>query len=507
MITRLSSLGSHGDFRVRAAIDFAIVNICMLAVWLAVALWRIASADLTGVHAQLSHFANYYLMFCPFAALFPITFAVGGIYNRGLSGRQRAARAAGACALIGITYSVSAFALNDRVMLEHSIAVGFAVLVSLVVPASRLLKEVFVSRYEVAPRDGVAVTNRCKTVLVVGGAGYIGSILVRRLLEQGYQVKVLDKLLYGPGAIQDILCHNRFQLIEGDCRNMKHVVQAVNGVGSIIHLAAIVGDPACELDHRTTSEINYAATRMLIEVAKGDGVRKLVFASSCSVYGATDDMVDETAPAQPISLYGRTKVESEQALMAAADENFQPTILRLATVFGHSYRPRFDLVVNLLTAKAYQEKLITIYNGQQWRPFIHVADIADAMMLVLTARKHLGGEILNVGDSHLNFTLSNIGTKIQKFFPDARIEHIDNSDRRNYRVSFIKIERLLGFQAQWTLEKGILEMKRHLEAGDIRDYRNPSYSNQKCLANAGIPRHAEQRDEVVMAAFAGGAAL
>src|SRR5262249_41246420 len=194
--------------------------------------------------------------------------------------------------------------------------------------------------------------------------------------------------------------HPNFELIVGDCRNIQDVVKSVQGVDSVIHLAAIVGDPACEQDRASALEINYAATRMLVEVAKGHGVRRMLFASSCSVYGSTEIEMTEDAVVAPISLYGQTKVDSERALLDAASDRFHPTILRFATVFGLGYRPRFDLVVNLLTAKARQEHVITVYNGEQWRPFIHVRDLVDAVVRVMEAPTHLvGGEIFNVGDS------------------------------------------------------------------------------------------------------------
>src|SRR5262249_46220608 len=192
--------------------------------------------------------------------------------------------------------------------------------------------------------------------------------------------------------------HPNFELIVGDCRNIQDVVKSMQRVDSVIHLAAIVGDPACEQDRASALEINYAATRMLVEVAKGHGVRRMLFASSCSVYGATEIEMDENSAVQPISLYGHTKVDSERALLEAASDTFHPSILRFATVFGLGYRPRFDLVVNLLTAKARQEGVITIYNGEQWRPFIHVRDLVEATVQVMEAPLALvGGQVLNVG--------------------------------------------------------------------------------------------------------------
>jgi len=168
-------------------------------------------------------------------------------------------------------------------------------------------------------------------------------------------------------------------------RNIQDVVKAMHQVSSIVHLGAIVGDPACELNHKTTIEINYAATRMLIEIAKGYGVERFLFASSCSVYGATDELMDENSKVEPVSLYGKTKVSSEEALLESASANFHPVIMRFATVFGLSNRPRFDLVVNLLSAKAKQDGRITIFNGEQWRRSFTSRTSLRAITLLLKA--------------------------------------------------------------------------------------------------------------------------
>src|SRR5262249_49727931 len=155
--------------------------------------------------------------------------------------------------------------------------------------------------------------------------------------------------------------------------------------------------------------INFAATRMMLEVAKGHGIERFLFASSCSVYGASENLMDEQSETVPISLYAETKLQSERVLLDAKSRTFHPTILAFATVFGFAPRPRFDLVVNLLTARAIQEGVITIYNGDQWRPFIHVSDVAAAVVETLAAPvEAVSGEILNVGDERLNFTLAQI---------------------------------------------------------------------------------------------------
>ena len=220
-------------------------------------------------------------------------------------------------------------------------------------------------------------------VLVVGGAGYIGSVLVRHLLAEGYRVRVLDSLLFGKKPLQDLLPQPRFQLIEADACRPEKLFQATEGVDAVVHLAAVVGDPACDLDPEAARRTNYAATQLVAEACLKFGVPRMVFASTCSVYGSNNQVVDEQSRPNPVSLYAATKIASERVLLKLQSLKFHPTILRLGTAFGWSLRPRFDLVINLLTARAFFEKKIVIYNARQLRPFVHVSDISRAFRLVL----------------------------------------------------------------------------------------------------------------------------
>jgi len=272
----------------------------------------------------------------------------------------------------------------------------------------------------------------------------------------------------------------------------------------VVHLAAIVGDPACEIDRNTTIEINYSATRMLVEIAKGYGVERFLFASSCSVYGETEALMDEASRVEPISLYGQTKLASEQALLNAAGENFHPVIMRFATVFGLSNRPRFDLVVNLLTARAYQDGVISIFNGEQWRPFVHVKDLAEAIILILKAPlSTVSRQVFNIGDNRLNHTLAEVAEVILRVFPQTRADFVQNADRRNYRVNFDKAEKWLGFRSLYDLETGIREIKAAFESNQIVNYKNIRFSNLVYLRETGAPGNKCEIDREVMAAFAG----
>ncbi|MGB9898519.1 NAD-dependent epimerase/dehydratase family protein, partial [Thermanaerothrix sp.] len=321
-------------------------------------------------------------------------------------------------------------------------------------------------------------------ILVIGGAGYIGSVLVRKLLGRGYYVTVLDVLLYGDESIRDLYGHDRFEFIRGDMRNVENVVRAMQFADAVVHLGALVGDPACALDEKLTLEINLAATRIIAEVAQGFGIQRFIFASTCSVYGASDQLLDEHSALNPVSLYARTKMESERVLLAMNNERFAPVILRLATVYGLSPRPRFDLVVNLLAAKATCEKRIIIFGGDQWRPFIHVDDAAEAIVRCLEAPlEAIKGQIFNVGSDEQNYQIRQLGDIIRQLIPDVEVVlQGEDVDKRNYRVSFGKIRKYLGFTPRRTVADGVLEIKAAIEDGRIRDYRDAHYSNLKTLS-------------------------
>ena len=323
-------------------------------------------------------------------------------------------------------------------------------------------------------------------ILVIGGAGYIGSALIPKLLERGYRVRLLDLLLYGTEPIEHVKDHPNLEVINADFRHVDKIVEAMHGVDAVVHLGAIVGDPACALDHNLTVEINLVATRTIAEIAKGSHVNRFVFASTCSVYGANDVILDEKSVLNPVSLYARSKIASERVLTEMARDTFSPTLLRFGTIYGFSGRSRFDLVVNLLTAQAMFDKKITIMGGDQWRPFLHVDDAALSIVKTLEAPLSLvHNEVFNVGSDSQNYKISDVGELIHRMIPDAELIKKDfDSDRRNYRVSFSKIRNTLEFAPQWTLEKGIQQVIDAIKGGLIQDYREAKYSNVKFLNEA-----------------------
>jgi len=351
----------------------------------------------------------------------------------------------------------------------------------LMIVGSRVLKNYITKSYSI-DRKPMGATRDIKNVLVIGGTGYIGSGLTRRLLKEGYRVRVLDSLLFGDASVRDLLSNPNFELFRADFRHVESLVKSMRGIDAVIHLAAIVGDPACAINSALTTEINYAATRMLIEVCKGASVSRLVLASTCSVYGASEFLMDERSMPAPVSLYAETKLAAERAILDARTSTFHPTVLRLATAFGLSRRPRFDLVVNLLTARAVQEGKITIFNNDQWRPFIHVSDIARAFLCVLRApQSTISAEIFNAGSYKLNYSLGELAEKIREQIPGLVIEYKNNSDKRNYRVSFDKIHSHLGFVCATDLDEGIEEIRKTMQSGLVKDYRDRVFSNYEHL--------------------------
>ena len=493
----------------RIAADLAVIYLSML---LALGVSVAYQNELGGPRAAtqiLRELRGYYIQyFLLLAVVFPITFWVYGFYThtRAYDRRTKTLSIVQGVGLGVMAFLTVSFLFFDHLTIGRSVALPFIFFAALGCSGTRLFKDfiekkVFSGREDAVHSQPSAGEPR---TLVIGGAGYIGSILVRELVARGKKVRVLDKLLYGAGPLREILDHPNVDFVAGDCRNISDVVSAMRGVTSLVHLAAIVGDPACEEDRQSALEVNYAATRMVLEIAKAQGVERFVFASSCSVYGASSYEVDESAETTPLSLYAQTKVDSERATLDAASESFHPTVLRFATVFGLGHRPRFDLVVNLLAAKAFQEGVITIYNGQQWRPFIHVRDAARAIVAVLDAPTALvEGEIFNAGDSNFNFTLTQIAEKIARAFPNTKIEHVDNNDRRDYRVSFNKIRSRLGFRCTITVDEGIAECIQAMSEKSVSDYREAQYHNVHAIRSSGkVTLNKRDIDTGVMAAFA-----
>jgi nucleoside-diphosphate-sugar epimerase len=376
---------------------------------------------------------------------------------------------------------LSVLGISIPALLFHraSAVVLWALLIIGPVTLTRLLLGLPFSKHEDLK---ALVFDRHGPVLVIGGAGYIGSHTVDLLLKQGKKVRVLDRLMYGSEPLQDFLGNPNFELVEGDCTEITKLTFAMRDASAVIHLAGLVGDPACALDHELTRHTNIIATRMAKDVAQSLGVHRFIFASSCSVYGVSDKEVNELDELNPVSLYAQTKIDSERELLFSAGDDFFVTVLRFATVFGHSRRPRFDLVGNLFTAQAMINGLITVVGPDQWRPFVHVRDLGRAIVAVLNAPASVvQSQTFNVGDKRLNLTILQLAEAVKAVTSKYRDVQIsiasDEGDRRNYAVSFEKIRTMLGFECSTLMEAGIQEMVNYFQAGKYDDYRSPKYSN------------------------------
>lgn len=312
-------------------------------------------------------------------------------------------------------------------------------------------------------------------ILVTGGAGYVGSVLVPALLARGWRVRVLDSLLFGGRSLLGVWTQPGFEFIRGDVRDPDLLGPALSGIDAVVHLAAVVGDPACAQDPDRARAVNLHGSLGLIAAARRAGVARFVFASTCSNYGRMADpahYVDEGSDLRPVSLYAETKVAVEEALLAsAATSRMCVTPLRFATVFGVSPRMRFDLTVNEFTHDLIAFGRLTVFGEQFWRPYVHVCDVAEAVAAVLSAPPGLvAGEVFNVGATGENYQKKTLVEMILPHAPGAVVDYVHrDEDPRDYRVSFAKIQRRLGFMVSRGVSDGIAEVSRLVRSGVLAD--------------------------------------
>jgi len=323
-----------------------------------------------------------------------------------------------------------------------------------------------------------------KKVLLVGGAGYVGSVMNRELLDRGYAIKVLDRLYFGKHGITPN--HDRIQLIVGDMRTIDHEI--FNDVEAIVNLGGLSNDPTAEYNTKANYEMNTLATYKLAEMAKACGIRRYIMASSCSIYdrGVShqewDIIQDETTPVEPHAAYSGSKYEAEKLLLKIADKNFCPIILRKGTLYGFSPRMRYDLVVNTFVMDALSKGVITIhYGGEMWRPLVDVRDAARTYIALLEAdEKLVNGEIFNL--VYANMRISELALRVQSALREVGVKVEINADYnysgvRSYRVSGQKLTRVLGFWPVISIEESVKNMVQKIRSSGYTDFDNPKYHN------------------------------
>ncbi len=324
-----------------------------------------------------------------------------------------------------------------------------------------------------------------RKILVTGGAGYIGSVLVRLLLEKKYKVKVLDILKFSGDSIVELFNNPDFEFIKGDIRKETDIEKAMadNDIYAVVNLAAIVGDPACAKEPELAKETNLEGTKKLYKIANKHNVKKFIFASTCSNYGKMKDpnvYVTEESELAPVSLYAETKVASEKFLLSQDKNNIcKPTCLRFSTVYGISPRMRFDLTVNEFTKEVALGRELVIFGEQFWRPYCHVVDLARSVISTIEAEENLVAfDVFNVGDTKENYTKKMLVDEIATQIPDAKISYVKkDEDPRDYRVSFEKIKERLNFKISKTVPEGIAQIKKIIDNGILSNPDDPKFKN------------------------------
>lgn len=326
-------------------------------------------------------------------------------------------------------------------------------------------------------------SGELKHVLVTGGAGYVGAVLVPKLINAGYYVKVLDLYLYGRDVLDSVHGHSNLEQIKGDIRDISLLKKIIPHCDAVIHLACISNDPCFELNPELGKSINYDAFIPLVDISKKSGVKRFIYASSSSVYGIKDEPeVTEDLPLEPLTDYSKYKAICERALLEASSEDFVVTIIRPSTVCGYSPRMRLDLTVNILTNHAISNGKITVFGGEQKRPNIHIADMTDLYLFLLEQPKQkIQKKIYNAG--YENFKLKEIAEMVRDTLGgNIPIVTTPTNDKRSYHVSSRKIKDELGFEAKNTIQDAVLDLKMAFDEGKILDPMNDiRYYNIKTM--------------------------
>lgn len=328
-------------------------------------------------------------------------------------------------------------------------------------------------------------TKKLPKVLLVGGAGYIGSTLCKKLLKKNYYVKVVDKILYDKNVIKEFINHRNFEFVKADICDLNTQISAIKDIDAVIFLAEIVGDPACNANPEDALKTNYLSIASMAQLCSHIGISKFIYTSSCSVYGTdkNNKLLTEKSNLNPISHYARMKIMSEKALLANKNNIFKPTILRLGTVFGLSLRNRFDLVVNTMAKSAFFKKKISIHGGEQWRPNINVEDVADGIISILRSKQNkVGNKIFNLSSDRANYKIKELGYLAKKVFVESNLNlQKSKEDKRDYRVSSKKLYASTGFRAKKTIYQAYKDFYNFFKKNKKFNPENKIFSNIEVL--------------------------
>jgi nucleoside-diphosphate-sugar epimerase len=319
-------------------------------------------------------------------------------------------------------------------------------------------------------------------IVVTGGLGYLGSVLVGNLAGRGFRVKVIDNESYGNQTLKALRRNIEFTYVNCDVRDASRLKKHIDHTENLVHLAAIVGDPACAINENLSWSVNYGGTLAVATAAKKAGLRRMLYASSCSIYGYAQGEVNEESSLNPLSIYAESRVRSEASLMDYAKDGLSVTALRMPTLFGPSPRMRFDLVVNFFAANAYKFNRITVEGGTQWRPFLHVTDAAEAYVRALEVPPTHPFETYNVGGDKSNYRIADIANLVKKTVPSVRVEvNTRIQDNRSYSVSFKKIKDSLGYSPTFEVQDGVRQIVDAFKRQEYPDFPAAKYSNVEMI--------------------------
>lgn len=333
--------------------------------------------------------------------------------------------------------------------------------------------------------------NPDRTILVTGGAGYVGSSLIPKLLTSGFKVKVYDTFWYGKDFFETLKFDHRLELIHGDIRDKEKLRESLRGCSDVIHLACISNDPSYDLDPKLGSEINFDAFAPLVEYSIKSGVRRFIYASSSSVYGVKEEAkVTEQLSLNPLTDYSRYKAMCEPILLERSSHNFITTVVRPATICGYAPRQRLDLTVNILTNHAVNQRLIRVFGGEQYRPNLHIEDMCQVYLRLLVENEsRINNEIFNVGAE--NMTIREISEVVASEIGEPLEIRVESTpDNRSYRISSEYIEEKIGFKPQFGVREAVRDLKTAFETGLLKNSLTDSkYFNLKRMQEILSEKH------------------